>query len=133
MIRYSTYTNAAAMAEPRKPWISPSDMKGTRMNQFVAPTSFITETSRRRAKMAMRMELRMRTAADTISTTAMPRQTHFETLITFSSVWICWVGAVTVSTPGAPFSVLMTWLASASTTGVHQYEVGIADSLVLSI
>ena len=31
------------------------------MNQFVAPTSFITDTSRRRAKMAMRMVFKMST------------------------------------------------------------------------
>ena len=42
----------------------PSTMKGTRMNQFVAPTSFITSISRRRANIATRMVLRMsRTAA----------------------------------------------------------------------
>ena len=35
----------------------------------------------------------------------MPRSTHFKTLITFSSVWICWIGAVTVSTPGVPLKV----------------------------
>jgi hypothetical protein len=34
-------------------------MNGTRMNQLVAPTSFITSISRRRANMAMRMVLRM--------------------------------------------------------------------------
>ena len=75
------------------------------MNQLVAPTNFITDTSRRRAKMAMRMELRMSTAAETMSTTATPSNTHFKTLITFSSVWICWIGAVTVSTPAVPLKV----------------------------
>ena len=100
------------------------------MNQFVAPTNFITDTSRRRAKMAMRMEFKIRTAADTMSTTAMPRSTHFKTLITFSSVWICWSGAVTVSTPGVPLKVWMTWLASLSATGVHQNEVGICGTVV---
>ena len=34
-------------------------MNGTRMNQLVAPTSFITSISRRRANMAMRIVLRM--------------------------------------------------------------------------
>src|SRR6516162_11542569 len=104
----------------------PSDMKGTRMNQFVAPTSFMTDTSRRRAKMAMRMVLRMRTAAETMSTTAMERQTHFEMLMNVSSLWmVCW-GSVTALTPGDPLKVRTTWAASVSATGVHQNEVGIS-------
>jgi hypothetical protein len=41
------------------PWTSPSSMNGTRMNQLVAPTSFITSISRRRANMAVRMVLRI--------------------------------------------------------------------------
>ena len=36
-------------------------MNGTRMNQFVAPTSFITSISRRRANMAMRIVFRIST------------------------------------------------------------------------
>ena len=35
----------------------PSITKGQRMNQFVAPTSFITSTSRRRAKIDSRIVL----------------------------------------------------------------------------
>ena len=64
-------------------------MNGRRMNQLVAPTSFITETSRRRAKMAMRMVLRMRTDADNRSTTATVRKTHCRTRITDCMVLIC--------------------------------------------
>src|SRR6202042_3691163 len=102
------------------PCSSPSDMKGTRMNQLVAPTSFITETSRLRAKMAMRMVLRIRTAADTIRTMAMARQTHFETLITVSSLWmVCW-GSVTERTPAVPLKVCTTWAASDNAMGGHQ-------------
>ena len=95
-------------------------MNGTRMNQLVAPTSFITETSRRRAKMAMRMVFRIRTAAETIRTMAMARQTHFETLITVSSLWMVCCGSVTERTPAVPVKVCTTWAASASATGVHQ-------------
>ena len=95
-------------------------MKGTRMNQLVAPTSFITDTSRRRAKIAMRMELRIRTAAEMMRTMAMARQTHFETLMTVSSLWmVCW-GSVTDRTPDVPLKVRTTWAASVSATGVHQ-------------
>ena len=46
------------------------------MNQLVAPTSFITDTSRRRAKMAMRIVLRISTAAEMISTMATARKAH---------------------------------------------------------
>ena len=88
------HTASAARPEPKRPWIMPSDMKGTRMNQLVAPTNFMTDTSRRRAKMAMRIELRMRTAAEMIKMTATLKKTHLKTLITDSSVWICsgWFG-----------------------------------------
>jgi hypothetical protein len=37
---------------------------------------------------------------------------------------------VTVSTPGALFIVLITWLASANTTGMHQNEVGMSLTTV---
>ena len=37
-------------------------MKGSRMNQLVAPTSFMTDTSRRRAKMAIRIVFKISTA-----------------------------------------------------------------------
>ena len=56
-------------------------MNGRRMNQFVAPTSFITETSRRRAKMAMRMVFKMSTAADSSSTSATTMKTHWSTVM----------------------------------------------------
>ena len=47
------------------PWISPSSMNGMRMNQSVAPTSFITSISRRRANMAVRIVFQIsRTAAN---------------------------------------------------------------------
>src|SRR6266513_2166954 len=44
-----------AASEPTRPVIRPSSMKGPRMNQFVAPTSFITSISRRREKIANRI------------------------------------------------------------------------------
>ncbi len=65
----STQTMEKAATAPITPCTSPSSMKGTRMNQFEAPTSFITATSRRRAKMAIRMVLR-------ISRHAAPRSTR---------------------------------------------------------
>ena len=52
-------TKPMASTPPISPWTKPSSMNGTRMNQLVAPTSFITSISRRRANMAVRMVLRM--------------------------------------------------------------------------
>jgi hypothetical protein len=66
-----------ANAAPTTPWNMPSSMNGMRMNQFVAPTSFITATSRRRAKIAMRMVLRISSAAESSSTPAMTAIPHF--------------------------------------------------------
>ncbi len=79
-------------------------MNGNRMNQLVAPTSFITETSRRRAKMAMRMVLRISTEADSRRTTATVRKTHCSTRITLCMVLICWPGYLTSYTPGFPWN-----------------------------
>ena len=79
-------------------------MNGSRMNQLVAPTSFITDTSRRRAKMAMRMVLRMSTDADRSSTTATARKTHWRIRITLCMVLICWPGYLTANTPGTPLN-----------------------------
>ena len=45
-----------------------------RMNQLVAPTSFITSTSRRRAKIAMRIVLRM--SSDAANSKPTPRPEH---------------------------------------------------------
>ena len=54
-----------ANAAPSNVWTMPSMMNGTRMNQFVAPTSFITSISLRRANVATRMVLRMSMKAAT--------------------------------------------------------------------
>ena len=46
-----------------KPWIRPSSMNGRRMNQSVAPTSFITSISRLRANIAVRIVFQIRRIA----------------------------------------------------------------------
>ena len=56
------------------PWISPSHMNGTRMNQLVAPTSFMTWISRRRAKVARRMVFTIRNSDEASSTPAMAKK-----------------------------------------------------------
>ena len=57
---------------PSTPQIIPSSMNGQRTNQLVAPTSFMTSTSRRRAKMESRIVLPISSTAAMPSTTAMP-------------------------------------------------------------
>ena len=58
-------------------------MNGMRMNQLVAPTSFITSISRRRANMAVRMVFQIRMSEPSRSASATARNTHcrkFETV-----------------------------------------------------
>ena len=60
-----------ASTAPPSPQSSPSSMNGPRTNQFVAPTSFITSISRRRAKIDNRIVFAIRSVdAVTSSTTA---------------------------------------------------------------
>ena len=112
----------AATTEPISPWIMPSDMNGSRMNQLVAPTSFITETSRRRAKIAIRIVFRINTPAESSSTNATATNTHCNTVIVSSMAWICWLGAWARSTPGCPENRSTTAWASWGWLGVQRYE-----------
>ena len=50
----------------------PSSTNGRRTNQFDAPTSFITSTSRRRAKIESRMVLAISATAEIASTSISP-------------------------------------------------------------
>ena len=60
-----------AASEPISPQRNPSTMNGPRTNQFVAPTSFITSISRRRAKIERRIVLPIiRIAAMSMTATA---------------------------------------------------------------
>ena len=58
---------------PARPCTVPSSMNGNRMNQFVAPTSFITSISRRRLSTASWMALKISSTAPKSSTTATPK------------------------------------------------------------
>ena len=63
-------------------------MNGTRMNQLVAPTSFITSISRRRANIAIRMVLRIEQAGgeeQEAATTKMP------TVSDLDRSWMSWI------------------------------------------
>ena len=81
------------------PWTSPSSMNGTRMNQLVAPTSFITSISRRRANMAMRIVLRINRPAAPRRKAAM---TKMPTVRRLDSCWMSLMVSeanTTLSTP----------------------------------
>ena len=71
-------------------------MNGSRMNQLVAPTSFITETSRRRAKMAMRMVFKMSTAADSKQHQRHPHEDPLQDGDHLLHGVDRWIGAVTL-------------------------------------
>ena len=60
-----------ANAPPMRPCNRPSSMNGRRMNQFVAPTSFITSISRRRAYIAVRIVFQISSTVDTRRNTVM--------------------------------------------------------------
>ena len=84
--RITKVMNPTATAAPRSVWMMPSTMNGTRMNQFVAPTSFITSISRRRANIATRIVLRMSRAAATSRSTGGERGSRTPILLNVS--WI---------------------------------------------
>ena len=97
------------------------------MNQFVAPTSFITETSRRRAKIAMRIVFKMSTPAETMSTRAMIRSTSCRMS---TVVWISWIvatGAIAAKTPEYWPNVDTTTVARPGWTGVQRIEDGVVE------
>ena len=59
----------SAPTAPPSPASSPSIMNGPRMNQFVAPTSFMTSISRRRAKIESLIVFAISSVDDTSRTT----------------------------------------------------------------
>ena len=69
-------------APPSAPKITPSSTNGQRMNQSVAPTSFITSTSRRRANSESRMVLAISSTEATPSSPASSAIVSFTTRVT---------------------------------------------------
>ena len=67
------------------PQMIPSITNGQRMNQLVAPTSFITSTSRRRAKIESRIVFPMSRIEATRRTRISPRPDHWMKRATESS------------------------------------------------
>ena len=76
---------------PSTPQSRPSTMNGPRTNQFVAPTSFITSISRRRAKIESRIVFAIR-RTDAISriTTATRNTTSITRATWRMRVDVCW-------------------------------------------
>ena len=77
-------------------------MKGTRINQLVAPTSFMTSISRRRANMAVLMVFQMRATATPKSTTDMTMVTVRTKPDKVEIIWNSSSASETPSTFGSP-------------------------------
>ena len=71
---------------PIRPQMMPSMTNGQRMNQLVAPTSFITSTSRRRAKIDRRIVFPISRTEATIRIEISARPAHWMNLATDSSL-----------------------------------------------
>ena len=89
-----------AITPPMSPWMSPSNMNGTRMNQLVAPTNFITSMSRRRENNAIRMVFKISTAAATRRTMAMMITRWRKPLDRSSMARMVSLAVTTLATPG---------------------------------
>ena len=83
--------DARGEQRPDEPLDQPLGDERDRMNQFVAPTSFMTETSRRLAKMAMRIVLRISTPAETMQHERDDEEARSAAMSTV--VWIAWIVA----------------------------------------
>ena len=79
-IVFPSVSRITASREPTNPQTSPSSMNGPRMNQFVAPTSFITSISRRRAKIESRIVFAIRSVEAITSRITAMRNTSEMTL-----------------------------------------------------
>ena len=115
-----------------KPWIRPSSMNGMRMNQSVAPTSFITSISRRRANIAVRIVFqisRMAANSRVIDRITVYRPTKPLSLEITSS---CSSASTMFDTLGSSRSVSRSWRSvstSVASVGTTLYCVGMFVSL----
>ena len=87
-------------------------MNGRRMNQLVAPTSFITSISRRLANIAVRIVFQIRSTVAASRARAMASNRGLKKLRRARSVSICWPGKATLCTFGSPFTVLANWVST---------------------
>ena len=111
------------MPAPTRPSTNPSSMNGTRMNQLVAPTSFITATSRRRAKIASWIVLTTRAIAPNITPPATTRATLRRVANRASCSLMAWTGVVDVEDARLVVELAASW-ATFWALGRHAAEGG---------
>ena len=97
---FNPHTPKHDTTPPMSPCNKPSSMNGIRMNQFVAPTSFITSISRRRANIAVRMVFQIRPMATASNTSDMMRVTLRTKLESVEMTSNSSSASATASTPG---------------------------------
>src|SRR5579862_1838247 len=100
-------------------------MNGIRMNQFVAPTSFITATSRLLAKIASLIVFKISTVAERSSTKASTKNTHWDTCTNVSRFFMYWAGDVTAFTFGWSWNCWIIAGASLGLSSTHRYDDGV--------
>jgi len=88
---FARMSKTIAAIAPISPQIIPSSMNGPRTNQFDAPTSFITSTSRRLEKIERRMVFAIRIVEAIIKITDPSRKMYLITFVTerIRSVFFC--------------------------------------------
>ena len=117
-----------------RPWMVPSSMNGIRMNQLVAPTSFMTSISWRRAPMAVKTVLRM-SSADTPTSTTAAISSAWLTRVEKSSIWrMASVAVATSRTPGwaENWRASSLTLAAERSVGTIRYDGGMTSGVTLS-
>ena len=103
-----------AAIEPNSPQMRPSSMKGPRTNQLLAPTSFMTSISRRRAKIDSRIVFAIRMVEAIKRMTEAERKTNSITLATSRTRSVVSRGNETLSTPGGSGSSALAMTSTSS-------------------
>ena len=124
-------STAMANSAPTAPTMIPSITNGQRMNQSVAPTSFITSTSRRRAYSDSRMVLAISrieaTTKRTVNTAAVIVTRFVTSRIFFVSVCLLetlWIDESIIPVPPPP-EVSALWMASTLRRLVRDHVEGV--------
>src|ERR687892_436318 len=123
---------STAATPPIKPSTTPSIRNGTRMNQFVAPTSFMMAISLRRANTAIRTVLPMSPAADRSMMAATAITPVRSTLVTARSRFKMACSSRIWSMAGSPASRARITGKSAGSTSFTRYDCGMADGSTFS-
>ena len=122
----NTTRKPTAPNAPTRPCTSPSSMYGMRMNQFVAPTSFMTSISRRREVIAVNVVLRINSTDTMNSTTAATRRPKPMMLVIDSRFRSVSLAYFTSYTPGLSSNCLPSCATASAllSTGTTRYEGG---------